>query len=164
MCEADVEHFLHVFFDCPFATQCWKYAGGSFDMQHVEFAPDWLINKLSNASGDDCFLIAKVLWGIWFFRNKRVWENKVVTHTVAMDWSSKFFSDWKKAKESKSKIQKSTMPTRSVHPHKWFPPVAGCVKLNVDASVFPNSDRFSIGLIIRDHGGSFLVGKVLCLT
>lgn len=43
MCERDVEHLLHVFFDCAFAYQCWLYAGTVFDMQYVEFGPDWLV-------------------------------------------------------------------------------------------------------------------------
>lgn len=32
MCERDVEHLLHVFFDCAFANQCWCYAGAGYDM------------------------------------------------------------------------------------------------------------------------------------
>lgn len=36
MCDNDVEHLLHVFFDCQFASQCWAYAGLSYDMSLVE--------------------------------------------------------------------------------------------------------------------------------
>lgn len=32
MCEVDVEHLLHIFFDCSFAKQCWSYVGCVMDM------------------------------------------------------------------------------------------------------------------------------------
>lgn len=85
-----MEHLLHVFFDCMFANQCWSYVGSVFDMQSVEFAPDWFVQKFSSASSDELHLIARVLWGIWFFINKKVWEGTSVTPQLAMDWSNKF--------------------------------------------------------------------------
>lgn len=100
MCDADVEHLLHLFFDCPFATSCWQYVGMPLDMSTVEYAPDWLLQKLNEASHEEIVLIARVLWGIWFFRNKKVWENKTVNDMVAMEWSAKYFADWRMAKES----------------------------------------------------------------
>lgn len=41
-------------------------------MQDVEYGPDWLVQKLSSVGDDESILIAKALWGIWFFRNKKV--------------------------------------------------------------------------------------------
>lgn len=72
MCNLGIEHLLHVFFDCQFARDCWQYAGRSYDMQDVEYGPDWLVQKLSSVGDDESILIAKALWGIWFFRNKKV--------------------------------------------------------------------------------------------
>ena len=39
MCEGDIEHLLHVFFDCTFAQQCWSTAGLNLDMRLVDSAP-----------------------------------------------------------------------------------------------------------------------------
>lgn len=89
MCEQDVEHLLHVFFDCPFARHCWQYVGREYDMSTVEYVPDWLIQQINNASGEDISMISRVLWGIWLFRNKKVWEQKVINSVTTMDWSSK---------------------------------------------------------------------------
>lgn len=73
MCTSDIEHKLHVFFDCPFASSCWQYAGLHYDMSAVEFASDWLLQKINLAPYDEIMGIVNVLWGIWFFRNKKVW-------------------------------------------------------------------------------------------
>lgn len=137
MCEVDVEHLLHVFFDCSFDKQCWTYAGCVFDMQSVDNAPHWLVQKLSIATGEEILLIAKVLWGIWFFRNKKIWENKTVTHVTAMDWSTKFFLDWKAAKTTRAALHTMNMPPATGHPQRWVPPATGYLKLNVNASVLP---------------------------
>lgn len=71
----------------------WQYAGVGFNMQAVENVPGWLFQKINTVGADEINRIVKVLWGIWFFRNKKVWEGKVVSHVVAMDWSARSFSD-----------------------------------------------------------------------
>lgn len=93
MCDSDVEHLLHVFFDCPFASSCWQYVGIYLEMSEVEYAPDWLLQMLSTAGNDQLVQIARVLRGIWFFRNKKVWEDKTVNGRIAMEWSLKYFND-----------------------------------------------------------------------
>lgn len=105
MCLADIEHLGHVFFYYPFASSCWQYAGIVYDMQMVDFVPDWLIQKICNASMEEIEVVEKVLWGIWYFRNRKVWDDKVVTNVVAMDWSTKSISDWKVAKKNKLQNQ-----------------------------------------------------------
>lgn len=47
--------------------------------------------------------------------------------------------------------------------HRWKPPAEGFLKVNVDASVFAGADTFIIGMVLRDHNGSFIQGKNLCL-
>ena len=46
---------------------------------------------------------------------------------------------------------------------KWTPPEEGELKLNVDASMFPGTNIFSIGMLIRYHQGSFLRERTLRL-
>lgn len=160
MCDSDVEHLLHVFFDCPFAASCWQYVGLSLDMSMVEFAPDWLLQKLNGTGHDELLLIARVLWGIWFFRNKKVWENKVVNSRIAMDWSAKYFSDWKLAKESRTAVPATSTTNCHASPHRWKPPATGAFKLNTDATFKVGEGSFSIGLLLRDHQGKLIIGKV----
>lgn len=64
LCNRDVEHKLHVFFDCLFATQCWQLAGLGFDMADVKNALGWLLNRLETDNNDTLIKVAIVLWGI----------------------------------------------------------------------------------------------------
>lgn len=146
----DVEHILYIFFGCSFAQLCWRYARHLYDIHHVENASEGLLQKISTASGEELHLISKVLWGIWFFRNKKVWENKVVTHVIAMDWSFRFFKDWELAKTSRATRRSTNIPAVASHRQNWIPPTTDTLKLNVDASVTSGFDSFSIGPVIRD--------------
>ena len=159
MCDMDVEHLLHLFFDCPFAQNCWQYVGRTFDMDSVEDAPQWLLQKLKEADPEEVMLIARVLWGIWFFRNRRVWENKVVSAMVAMEWSAKYIADWRKAKESRIVVSRSNSPSSPADAQRWKTPAEGYLKLNTDASIKLGEETFSVGLILRDHKGAFVGGK-----
>ena len=103
MCNSAVEDLLHVFFSCPFALACWQYVGMVVDMSLEEFVLSWLLGKLETSSDSEASVIAKVLWGIWFFHNKKVWENKVVTSAIAMDWSAKSIANWREAKAKRYK-------------------------------------------------------------
>lgn len=93
-CEEDVEHLLHIFFDCRFVAQCWKYNGISFDMSTVESAPLWLLDRLSTESHDKNVTISAVILGIWFVRNK---ENQMLMPKIVVDWSMNQIEEWKEA-------------------------------------------------------------------
>lgn len=162
MCNSGVEDLNHLFFTCPFALACWHYVNMVFDMSLEGSVPSWLLAKLEVASESEGIVIAKVLWGIWFFRNKKIWENKVVTAIVAMDWSAKSIANWSQAKSQKFKH--STTSSCSVSPDlvKWKKPVAGTLKLNVDAAVRLGADVFSMGLVLRDSAGAFVLSKTVC--
>lgn len=94
MCEVDIEHLLHVFFDCTYVKQCWLKVGMVFDMREVDSFPYRLLNKIGEEPHYTILKIATVLWGIWFVRNKKLWENKSITPDVIVDLSLKQVLDW----------------------------------------------------------------------
>lgn len=161
MCTGDVEHLLHLFFDCRFAEACWQKAGLSYDMWEVESAPVWLLHKLCTETSENLIKIATVLWGIWWARNKRVWENKEITPDVAIDWSSKQVLDWREMQKRRSQAHKQSLQPTVKPGTKWVPPPLDTYKINVDASVFEDQDYFSVGMVLRDHLGQFVRGRVL---
>lgn len=44
----------------------------------------------------------------------------------------------------------------------WRAPAVGDLKINVDASIYDGSSKFSVGMILRDHTGSFCRARNLC--
>lgn len=72
-----------------------------------------------------------------------------------MNWSLKYFSDWKAAKAKRVMVQSGGLSSRSAMVLRWLPPNVGCFKLDVDVSFIPNSDSFSMGLPTypKSYGG-----------
>lgn len=134
--------------------------GISYDMWAEEDASIWLLNKLSYECYDKLNIIAMTLWGIWFFRNK-VWENKEVMPKFAMEWSLKQLSDWRSANNKIAKVKTPSMVHNQQSNAKWVALVPGSFKLNVDASIVEGSSSFSIGMVLRNHRGQFVGGKVM---
>lgn len=134
MCHTNIGHLLHVFFDCQFATQCCAYAGISYDMQQVTSAPDWLMDKLSTETNTELIKIVEVLWGIWSWRNKRVWKEKMVSPATTIEWSAGMVSEWRQAKENVVTGTRNQKPATNIQ--MWEAPAKGGFKVNVDASLF----------------------------
>ena len=98
------------------------------------------------------------LWGIWHWRNKKVWEGKIVTSEFAMDSSFRMLADWVHARKSQKNTKQDTDVRRANQKSssKWQPPAAGVFKKYVDASVYPGTNAFSIGMVMRNTEGTFM--------
>lgn len=150
MCSIDVDHLLHVFFDCRFASQCWQHAGLAFSMWEVEDASTWLLNTLDSADNDHLVKVGMTLWAIWFFRNKKVWENKVVSPQFVVEWSCNHLREWKSVSQVNRTQQTAAICNRR-ELARWEKPIQGKLKVNVDAAITQNSRCFSVGKLLRDH-------------
>ncbi|XP_074378226.1 uncharacterized protein LOC141719750 [Apium graveolens] len=146
MCDSDVENVIHLFFECPFARQCWSYVGVSYDTQLVDTEPNWILNKICEGFGDE------------------VWENRSVNHVTAMDMSAKMFTDWKLAVGTRKAMQVNVVSLVVASNTRWSPPEIGCLNLNIDASIWTDSTSFLVGLVLRDHLGTFVARKVASLS
>lgn len=71
MCKVDVEHLLHVFFDCHSASQCWSYVAMSYEMNNVEYAPEWLLNKLSDAKDEEAVMCVQFSGAYGYGKTKK---------------------------------------------------------------------------------------------
>lgn len=134
--------------DCQFASLCWAHVGMYFDTRSVTYAPDWLLQQINERTELEICKIAAVLWGIWCWRNKKVWEGKGGSASMAMDW------------RDKKERNKMANPMVSKQTVKWYPPAEGKFKINVDAAVLHEAEVASIGMVIRDHTGLFVEGRV----
>ena len=98
MCNADIEHLLRLFFDCPSASSCWHAVNLDYDVKEVQSVPHWVLSKLELASHEEVISICVVLWGIWYWRNKKVRNNQMINPTtIAMENSFNLLKDWKPA-------------------------------------------------------------------
>ncbi|XP_074352920.1 uncharacterized protein LOC141692079 [Apium graveolens] len=105
--------------------------------------------------------MAMTLWAISFFRNKKVWENKVVTPRFVVEWSMNQLHDWKSAVSKVQGNQKPSVVTVRRENSRWVRPDQGKIKVNVDAAIVQGSSYFSAGMLLRDSTWVFLEGKTM---
>lgn len=79
-----------------------------------------------------------------------------------MDSTFKMYSEWIDAKKKQSVTVSQARPVEVNSGNRWHCPEVWGVKVNVDASVFPNARNFSVGMVAMDHLGSYVAGKVSC--
>lgn len=58
-----------------------------------------MLNKLELAKHEEVVDICVALWGIWFWPNKRVWNNQMMNPSIAMENSFRILRDWKVARQ-----------------------------------------------------------------
>lgn len=122
LCNTDVEHVRHLLLECSFAQRCWVVTGGEYDTTAVEYVSNWVLDRLINKTEGKLESMAQTLWGIWFSRNKRVWEGKESTPKVAMDIGSKMISDRKQAQQRPPQDSNVSLNRTNV---TWQPPDTG---------------------------------------
>ncbi|KAL8094027.1 hypothetical protein AgCh_035785 [Apium graveolens] len=159
-CDLETETTEHLFFDCQFAKSCWSEEGMSMSTPGDQSVSTWLLSLLSNVSKEVLTKVVAILWGIWFFRNKKIWENKVVTARMVVNWGKTRISDRFHAKKQVQDVG-VRISSKSNQMYKWKRPEVGNLKLNVDAAVPTDGQGFSIGMLIRDNTGAFIQGKVM---
>lgn len=70
-----------------------------YDLSEVFDVTGWLLDKINEAPADELVKLCTVLWGVWFWRNKKVWSDKVVTAAFAMDESCRLIDSWREARK-----------------------------------------------------------------
>lgn len=99
MCGVDIEHLLHLFLYYNFAKDCWSVMGVQLDALQVEEALTWVLDRLATESMEVRVQLGKLLWGIWNARNLKVWEQKTLSPSLAMQWSSSQVLQWQLARK-----------------------------------------------------------------
>lgn len=72
-----------------------------------------------------------------------------------MQWSIKQVSQWREVQNLKPGIKNIRTQGQGNNAGRWKAPEVNNFKVNVDASVFPGSNSYSVGMILRDHNGGF---------
>lgn len=92
-----------------------------------------------------------------------MWENRGVSTETAMDGSFNSLREWRNARAVKSGNKNTVMKTLCSNIRCWQKPPEGTLKCNVDASFYPGTATFSIGMAIRDCRGEFVEGRNMTL-
>ncbi|KAL4314895.1 hypothetical protein AHAS_Ahas15G0130800 [Arachis hypogaea] len=104
--------------------------------------------------GDCPCLFGVTISSLWYFRNKFVFDNDNTPASVRLVQVRVHHSEFNKL-INKLQHSQSNAPKESKLV-RWFPPIEGGLKLNVDGSFVSHSNGAACGGAIRNHLGHFL--------
>ncbi|KAK3198861.1 hypothetical protein Dsin_022276 [Dipteronia sinensis] len=127
------------------------YAGGTVEWMRINLTNDRLVyGKIP------CWLLfAIVIWFIWKWRCRLVFDPEFITPRLPHLIIIQFCLDWL------GTISVANGKQGSFRLISWIPPLEGWVKLNVDGSCDNNLDVITSGGVLRDHLKNWLTGFVL---
>ncbi|KAL8094028.1 hypothetical protein AgCh_035786 [Apium graveolens] len=164
LCNVDIEHARHVFLECEYARGCWDYSGCDLDISEVEDLSVWLLEKLGMEAETKLVQMTKVLWGIWFARNRRVWEEKLLSPMITMDISMKMVTEWRAAQNKVQGSVQASVISVAKEQVRWQYPFAGWYKMNVDAALREGVTGFKVGMVLRNDKGDFIASMQKCFA
>ncbi|XP_074342424.1 uncharacterized protein LOC141679974 [Apium graveolens] len=130
-------------------------------MSDVEYASSWLLDVINKENADNIQKMAIVLSGIWFSRNKKNWEGKIISPAITINLSSRQVHDWQEANRWRYPGLVYAVDPSKENQVVWRPPLQGQYKLNVDASLYKGEGMFTLGMVLRNDAGVFVMGKVM---
>ncbi|CAN1173790.1 Putative ribonuclease H protein At1g65750 [Linum perenne] len=153
ICGNGSEDYNHLFYDCPYATDCWEQAGLLLWISAIRTGTPHSDGRLQMilqaAQADSRDKAGIVLWGIWKERNRQVWRSESCTARTAMKLAFDDVANWRAA-------QLPVVPTARAVPascNKWHAPPFGSLKCNSDIGFNAATNEMGMGIVLRDCDG-----------
>jgi hypothetical protein len=156
--------------ECDGATRVWfgSNLGIKFSTNQKQFL-DWLFYCISTLKEEDICFLAAVIYGLWWARNKMVFENYDMEDTTIIEKAYASVLEYQRVNLSKpnneqtssNNHQRTTRIARTQHRNnllnntKWRKPRVGVIKANSDANLTVDG-CWGLGVIFRDDSGQIL--------
>jgi ribonuclease HI len=136
--------------------------GIKFTNNHNSFI-NWLIYAITNLKADELIQIAAVIYGIWFSRNKYLFELRDIAISTIIDKAKTNVTEYQLAVRTDTATTThnsiTTDPNNhhqsSSSPKRWSKPCVGTIKVNCDANL-THPGRWGLGASFRDSDGALV--------
>ncbi|KAE8783266.1 non-ltr retroelement reverse transcriptase [Hordeum vulgare] len=147
----------HTLLFCPYASEVWSTVK-EFQPIHLHrrsftSTRAWTLDFLDKCSDVEGTVLIVVFWHIWDARNK-FREGEGMLHPNALATKIRAYIDMIMVHLYKPSTSHSRESTASSL--RWIPPPEGTLMINVDATLFETTKRMGVGIVVRDHTGSFI--------
>ncbi|KAM6544107.1 hypothetical protein CsatB_008554 [Cannabis sativa] len=161
VCSSSNETILHRLVDCSFARACWVNTGLGVDLDHSGTFTGWIEASFQSFDGDQRKIIAMTCWAIWKARNDCVWKEKTASVAAVTILASSMLEQWSKAQD-KTHVPTAAFLSPADGALSWQKPATGEVKINTDAALFSDPNRYSFACVARDDSGHVLEAISSC--
>ncbi|XP_062088842.1 uncharacterized protein LOC133795409 [Humulus lupulus] len=154
-CSRYVETIPHCLVGCSFAMACWRFAGIPVVAIGDNSFGGWLQERFKDWGDDMRHMAVMVCWALWQVRNEKVWKgsNRSVKEVIALARGN--FDQWRYAHD-RTFIPSLLLLHPGERAEHWSVPGGNKIKINVDAAVFPDLNKFGYGWVVRDASATLL--------
>ncbi|KAK8521953.1 hypothetical protein V6N12_066523 [Hibiscus sabdariffa] len=164
-CGARVEDLDHLLRQCPFAREVWEplirlYKVGEFFETPTPVWIKWNLQNPSyfaNVQADWDIKFGAILWNLWRFRNRRVFDPDDVQLESVESCSQRIVGVVCRA-ASQSSLGESSVIEQRARSIVWKPSAPDKVKLNIDGACRLSDGVASCGGVFRDSNGAWVAG------
>jgi hypothetical protein len=150
---------------CDRAAHIWfgSNLGIIFTPNHSNFL-DWLFYCITTLKEEDLVAISAIIYGIWWARNKMVFDNYDMEDKAILEQAYSSIHDYQRMNQSElNKLGNTTQSSSNRNNHNyrhnlhttWRKPRAGKIKANSDANLSIDG-WWGLGAILRDELGEIL--------
>ncbi|KAK2442832.1 hypothetical protein QL285_013988 [Trifolium repens] len=151
--------------ECDRSTQVWfgSKLGIKFSSNHSNFI-DWLFHCVTTLNEEDLGYVAAIIYGIWWARNKQVFEDYNMEEKDILDYANSSVRDYQQSNKLENQHTNNNQHhARRHHTHnlrnaqqvKWRRPRTGVIKANCDANLSIDG-WWGLGAVFRDENGEIL--------
>lgn len=161
VCNTAAETAVHVLVTCPIAALCWQNLGYTYDMHTSMSLGEWTAEVLQHSRRNIINKVFMVAWALWKNRNDIVWQQKSKEYVEIVTSAVQVLNNWESAQDKSfdNTIGFLTQADGDVH---WKQPQIGIVKVNTDAALFDDLNRYSYAIVARDHEGAMMEAMSSC--
>uniref|UniRef100_A0ACD5XPQ5 Uncharacterized protein n=3 Tax=Avena sativa TaxID=4498 RepID=A0ACD5XPQ5_AVESA len=146
----------HTLMFCPYAAEVWRAVKSAFPLhlRRKDFSTtkSWVLDFLARSCERELVTMAVTVWHLWEARNGVRNEEKR-RHPNSLAEQIKVYIELILLHLLKNPTVQRRESSSTSH---WSPPPTGTAVVNSDAALFSSSSRMGVGVVIRDHTGSFL--------
>nr|GMD20780.1 UPF0481 protein At3g47200-like [Ipomoea batatas] len=95
MCQREEESILHLFIDCQFAKECWRFSALPVQTNNFSSFSDWADHHISTLGEEQISLMITICWKIWNARNNKIWNGRTFSSKLVTEEGKFFLSDWR---------------------------------------------------------------------
>ena len=154
-CKDSIESLSHLFFNCPTSRAFWFVVCWGLKTEDLAIShPEDIIKLCLNPPNFPCDDIEKgqvflrmvfTIEEIWLARNRALHQN------CRWDVASFIRMVLSRCYEYSTIIAPGTVHAIPTPVHAWSPPLAGCIKININAAT--SATQAAIGVVARDYQG-----------
>ncbi|CAB4268750.1 unnamed protein product [Prunus armeniaca] len=146
---------FHVFVQCPMAEAVWHHCSCWGSLQRV-VAVDltaWFQDVALTLSAPELEQVMICMWALWNERNQVVWNDRWRSVSEIVSGAIRLLHDC-------YELQPPLIPPSRVKA-KWQRPPLGSIKINLGEACRGATGTGGIGVVVRDHVGTFLACKLV---